>query len=205
MSTRTLKQGQKWLILVAVLALNAGCPVTLPTDDTDFEATDWTTETHSKDADANFAEVFDDTQVKRFDIAITSERWQIMMDDMTELYGTFGGGFGPPPGGGLGETEDPIFVPAEVFYNGTQWYRVGVRFKGNSSLRTSWESGILKLSFKLDFDEFEDDYPQIDNQRFYGFKKFSLKNNYDDRSLLRVRIPSDGARGFRGNPPPCSD
>ena len=27
-------------------------------DDTDFEATDWTTETHSKDADPNFDEVF---------------------------------------------------------------------------------------------------------------------------------------------------
>ena len=29
-------------------------------DDTDFIATDWTTETHSKDADANFNEVFED-------------------------------------------------------------------------------------------------------------------------------------------------
>jgi spore coat protein H len=165
--------------------------VTAPLDDTDFQTTDWTDETHSKSADPNFAEVFDDAQVKRFDIVITSERWQSMLDDMTELYGTFGGGFGPPPGGELIETEDPIFVPAEVFYNGIQWYRVGVRFKGNSSLQTSWESGILKLSFKLDFDEFEDDYPQIDNQRFYGFKKLSLKNNYEDRSLLREKVTAD--------------
>lgn len=29
-------------------------------DDTDFEATDWTTETHSNDADPNFEEVFND-------------------------------------------------------------------------------------------------------------------------------------------------
>ena len=158
-------------------------------DDADFEATDWTTETHSKDADANFDEVFEDNAVKRLDIVITEARWQSMLDDMTDTYGAFGsGGSGP----GLIDTdEDPIFVPAEVFYNGIEWYRVGVRFKGNSSLQSSWQNGILKLAFKLDFDEFEDDYPQIDNQRFYGFKKLHLKNNYDDKSMLREKVAGD--------------
>ncbi|MGB5463153.1 MAG: CotH kinase family protein, partial [Aureibaculum sp.] len=158
-------------------------------DDTDFEATDWTTETHSKDGDPNFDEVFEDNAVKRIDIVITEARWQSMLDDMTETYGAFGSG---GPGGGLIDTdEDPIFVPSEVFYNGIEWYRVGVRFKGNSSLQTSWQNGILKLSLKLDFDEFEDDYPQIDNQRFYGFKKLHLKNNYEDRSQLREKVAGD--------------
>lgn len=183
--------------------------------DADFETTDWTEETHTKDVDPNFDEVFDDTQVKRLDFVVTEERWQSMLDDMTATYGEFGGnsagpgdgapGGGSQPGGGqsgppaqaddttnLVETdEDPIFVPAEVFYNGKQWYRVGIRFKGNSSLQSSWQAGILKLSFKMDFDEFEDDYPQIDNQRFYGFKKFSLKNNYDDHSELREKVATD--------------
>ncbi|WP_055448432.1 CotH kinase family protein [Lacinutrix mariniflava] len=170
-------------------------------DDSDFVATDWTAETHSKDADPNFDEVFEDNAVKRLDIVITETRWQSMLDDMTNLYGTFGSGAvgaGGPVGGGPGgpvetalDEEDPIFVPGEVFYNGKEWYRVGVRFKGNSSLKTSWESGILKLSFKLDFDEFEDDYPQIDNQRFYGFKKLSLKNNFNDNSMLREKVATD--------------
>jgi len=171
-------------------------------DDADFEATDWTTETHSKDADPNFDEIFEDSTVKRLDIVITEDRWQSMLDDMTTLYGSFGansGGQGGPGGGGPtggqgGDSfadEDPIFVPAEVFYEDKEWYRVGVRFKGNSSLQSSWQAGILKLSFKLDFDEFEDDYPQIDNQRFYGFKKLSLKNNFDDSSMLREKVATD--------------
>lgn len=162
-------------------------------DDADFVATDWTTETHTKDVDPNFDEVFEDNAVKRLDIVITDERWQSMLDDMTDTYGTFGvGGRGP---GGLTTTdEDPIFVPAEVFYEDKEWYRVGIRFKGNSSLQSSWQAGILKLSFKLDFDEFEDDYPQIDNQRFYGFKKLHLKNNYDDKSMLREKVAGDVLR-----------
>ena len=85
-----------------------------PVDDADFEATDWTTETHSKDADPNFEEVFDNTAVKRFDFVISEERWQSMLDDMTELYGAFGqnsGGPGGQGGGGLIDVdEDPIFV-----------------------------------------------------------------------------------------------
>ncbi|MCP3932559.1 MAG: spore coat protein [Bacteroidetes bacterium] len=162
-------------------------------NDPDFEPTDWTTETHSKDADPDFSEVFDNNEVKRLDMVVTAERWGNMLDDMTNLYGSFGvSGGGPGPGGGLVQTdENPIFVPAEVFYNGKQWYRVGIRFKGNSSLQNSWKRGILKLSFKLDFDEFEDNYPQIDNQRFYGFKKLSLKNNYEDKSFLREKVTSE--------------
>lgn len=156
-------------------------------DDTDFEATDWTTDTHSNDVDPNFEEVFDDNAVKRLDLVITSDRWETMLDDMTSLYGTFGVG----RGGNSFSDENPVFVPAEVFYEGTQWYKVGVRFKGNSSLASTWKSGNMKLSFKLDFDEFEDDYPQIKNQRFYGFKKLSLKNNYNDKSMLREKVAGD--------------
>ncbi|MDO7170666.1 CotH kinase family protein [Mariniflexile sp. AS56] len=155
-------------------------------DDLDFAPTDWTSETHSKDTDPNFDEVFDDTAVKRFDFVISKENWSAMLANMTSLYGTFG----RSNGGGFSD-EDPMMVPAEVFYNGKQWYKVGVRFKGNSSLSSTWQSGILKLAFKIDFDEYEDDYPQIKNQRFYGFKKFSLKNNYDDKSMLREKVAGD--------------
>ena len=201
------------------------------TTDSDFAATDWTEATHSKNADPDFDEVFDDSQVKRFDIVVTETEWQSMLDNMTDLYGEFGstsnsntqiGGTpadgtipedgtiaGPPADGTIPEdgtiagpatddtalatadVEDPDFVAADVYYNGTQWYEVGVRFKGNSSLQSAWEAGILKLSFKLDFDEYEDDYEQIKNQRFYGFKKLSLKNNYNDSSFLREKVAAD--------------
>jgi hypothetical protein len=180
-------------LLILAAGFMAGCSndsnITDPviSDDTDFEATDWTSATHSKDADPNFDEVFEDNAVKRIDFVITAARWQIMLDDMTALFGDFGTVSGMP----IDIDDNPVFVPAEVFYNGIEWYRAGVRFKGNSSLQSSWHRGILKLSFKLDFDEFEDTYPQIDNQRFYGFKKLSLKNNYDDQSMLREKVAGD--------------
>lgn len=157
--------------------------------DTNFVATDWTSETHSKQGNANFSLVFDDTKVQRLDFIVSKNRWQNMLNDMTAKYGAFGASSGRP--GGLTSTENPIFVPADVTYNNKKWYRVGIRFKGNSSLQSTWGSGNMKLSFKLDFDEFEDEYPQIDNQRFNGFKQLSLKNNYDDKSFLREKVAGD--------------
>ena len=98
-------------------------------------------------------------------------------------------GGGRAGGAGLEATEEnPIWVPSTVEFDGNEWTNVGIRFKGNSSLRSSWTSGDLKMPLKLDFDEFEDEYPEIDNQRFYGFKQLSLSSNYQDDSFMRESV-----------------
>ena len=168
-------------------------------NDKDFTVDDWSQESHGKLTTPNFSEVFPNDEVKRIDIIINSDRWDLMLSDMKSLHGEPGQGGGPPgggppgggPPGGLDDSEDPMWVPGDIIYNGKKWYRAGVRFKGNSSLVSTWSRGLLKLSFKLDFDEFEDEYPQIDNQRFYGFKQLSLKNNFEDRSFLREKVAGE--------------
>lgn len=91
---------------------------------------------------------------------------------------------------------DPIWVESTITFEDTLWEHVGIRFKGNSSLTSAVSSGNNKLSFKLDFDEFEDQYPEIDNQRFYGFKQLNLNNNYSDESLMREKISADLFKEF---------
>jgi spore coat protein H len=100
-------------------------------------------------------------------------------------------GMGPGGGMPLGTSENPIWVPADITFEDQTWTHVGIRFKGNSSLMSSWGGGIWKLPFKLDFDEFEDDYPEIDDQRFYGFKQLSFSSNWSDASLLREKVTAD--------------
>jgi spore coat protein CotH len=87
--------------------------------------------------------------------------------------------------------QNPVWVPATVTFNGLTWTNVGLRFKGNSSLRSGWNSGSLKLPLKLDFDEFEDDYPEIENQRFYGFKQLTLSNAFMDPTYMRDALAAD--------------
>lgn len=97
-----------------------------------------------------------------------------------------GAGFGPGgPGSGAIDIlgEDPIYVPVEVQHDGHVWTRVGMRYKGNSSLAASGGEG--KLPFRLDFDEYEDQYPEVDNQRFYGFDELTFASNWNDDSQLR--------------------
>ena len=101
-----------------------------------------------------------------------------------------GEGGGPGLGGDF-TPENPMWVPATVEFDGQTWTNVGVRYKGNSSLRSAWQSGSLKLPLKLDFDEFEDDYPEIDDQRFYGFKQLSLANGFGDNTYMRDTITYD--------------
>ncbi len=87
--------------------------------------------------------------------------------------------------------ENPIWVEVAINFNGENWEHVGIRYKGNSSLKSSWSSGNNKLPFKLDFDQFEDDYPETENQRFYGFKQLSFASNFSDSSYLHELVAAD--------------
>jgi len=110
------------------------------------------------------------------------------------------GGTMPPPEGGGGAPgggntdlipRTPVYVPSTVHFEGKSWWYVGVRFKGNSSLSQAWRSGVGKLPLRLNFDKFEDEHPEIEDQRLYGFDKLSLTNSVADPSLLRDKVATD--------------
>ncbi len=99
---------------------------------------------------------------------------------------------GEGPGGeGMLSSPDPDYITTIITFDGHQWTNVGLRYRGNSTLRTSWSNGSLKISFMLDFDEFEDQYPEINDQRFYGFKKLVFHSNAFDSSYLREKVTAD--------------
>ncbi len=100
---------------------------------------------------------------------------------------------GGRPGGGMGGMNfgDTSYVKSTVTFNGETWEDVGFRYSGNSTQQTSWSSGTLKISFRLDFDEFEDENPAIEDQRFYGFKQISFKSNAMDDSYIREKVTAD--------------
>lgn len=100
------------------------------------------------------------------------------------------GGF---PGNGMGNLDfaDTSYVKATVTFDGLTWESVGFRYSGNSTLQNSWSSGTKKISFRLDFDEFEDEDPSTKNQRFYGFKQISFKSNAMDSSYIREKVVAD--------------
>lgn len=157
---------------------------------------DWSEATHSNAVDPNFDVVFAQGVVLRMDITIAASDWSDMISELSyNLSST------SSRAGNIGMMDNdidftPMWVPSTINYDGVDWYNVGLRFKGNSSLSSTYSSGNMKLSMKLDFDQYEDDYPALTNQRFYGFKQLNLNNNYEDESLMREKVGSDLFRAF---------
>lgn len=136
----------------------------------------WTGETHHKSTDGRYDLLFDSNRVQRIDIRIDPEVYRIMEEDVAD-FEMFSG-------------IDPLYAPVTVQYNGYTWWNVGMRYKGNSTLKMSLQQGH-KLPFRLNFDKFEEDFPEINNQRFYGFSEMIFSNNWYDASFLREKVCAD--------------
>jgi spore coat protein H len=115
----------------------------------------------------------------------TCQSFDNMLVCVPEGGGGPGGPGGDPGGGGGFSLQDPIYVPVEVVHDGHTWWHVGMRYKGNSSLSSSQQSGQAKLPFRLNFDKYEDDFPEIEDQHFYGFKDLTFGSNWSDDSQIR--------------------
>lgn len=70
------------------------------------------------------------------------------------------------------------YKEASVNYNGMQYDHIGLRTKGNLSLRSVVNSESDRYSFKISFDEYI-------NQTLNGISKINLNNNYSDASYMR--------------------
>ncbi len=143
--------------------------------------------------------VFPEAEMKIININLGQANWDKIQRDMeartARKFGsptTIPGVVPLPVNGGLDAVPgDPIFVETEVSQGDFIWRKVGFRLKGNASLSGSWRSGIYKLPFKLQFDEFEDQYPEVKNQRFYGFRELSFAPSYGDNTFMKEKLLTD--------------
>lgn len=180
--------GLLFIVLILVTACSDPAEENLTGDDV-LPVPDWTDASHGNNADPDYTMVFPQDKVNTLEIAMTSTDWSNIQSNMTSLYGVAFGG-GGQGGGGLPSNE-PDYVSVSMKFNGKEWYKVGFRLKGNSTLRNSWRNGIYKLPFRLNLDRYEDQFPQIKNQRFYGFKELSMSPGANDNSLIREKVGAD--------------
>ncbi len=180
-------------ILTTIMAITACKKEVMVTPGTGYE--DWTSNTHGATTSPNYNIVFADNKVNRIDIVIDAAYWETMQNDLDELYGSSGSG---PGGGGPGSfsDENPVYVPCQVYHNSIQWYDVGIRYKGNSSLKSAYQQGNNKLPFRLEFNHFEDENPAIWGQTFYGFQQLTFSSGFKDMSLIREKITPELFREF---------
>lgn len=165
-------------------------------------SSDWAYDSHDKGASANYSLLFPQDKIQKMEVIVSAENWKLMTDEMTAEFGSrrmMSELFANKPmavQAGLGDDGTPMYVESTVKFGGRSWNHVGLRFKGHSTLSGSWSWGTNKMSYRLNFDKFEDEYPQINNQRFWGVKKLSLNNNLGDYSVMREMIASKAFTDF---------
>ena len=78
------------------------------------------------------------------------------------------------------------YYQCDVEINGTTFYRVGIRPKGNTSLSSiASDPTTDRYSFKLEFDHY------VDGQTCFGLDKLILNNNYADATNMKEALIYD--------------
>ena len=108
--------------------------------------------------------LFDTDNIISIDISMDASLWREMLDNaMSEQY-----------------------YKCDISINGTEFYSVGIRPKGNTSLSSiANDPNNDRYSFKLEFDRF------VDGQTCFGLDKLVLNNNYADTTAMKEAIIYD--------------
>lgn len=118
--------------------------------------------------------LFDDTRVHTIDITI---------DDWGAL---------------IKEAQEERYVPCTMTIDDEVFRQVGIRAKGNNSLRLTSEYELTRYSLKVEFDHY------LPQGNYHGLDKLSLDASFQDNSYLKTVLAFDMMR-FMGVPTPlCS-
>ncbi|MEF2795908.1 MAG: CotH kinase family protein [Hydrogeniiclostridium sp.] len=111
----------------------------------------------SPEGECSYGDLFDPFSVMEIDLSVDEEDWQEMLDNaLAEEY-----------------------ISCDLTVNGTTYYHVGVRPKGNTSLTTVASSDSDRFSFKFEFDHY------VDGQTCEGLDKFVVNNIQSDSTWMK--------------------
>lgn len=116
--------------------------------------------TPTPSSDNTAATAFTPTAVNTLSITITDENWQDILDNPL----------------------DEEYHETAITFNGVTLDSVAIRTKGGSSLSSVANSSSDRYSFKVDINEY------VSGQKFFGLKKFTLQNSFNDPSYMREVI-----------------
>ena len=108
--------------------------------------------------------LFDTSSILSVNIQMDEDDWNKMLENATEEK----------------------YYQCNVEINGTTFYQVGIRPKGNTSLTSIANDPTTdRYSFKLEFDHY------VDGQTCFGLDKLILNNNYADATNLKEALIYD--------------
>ncbi len=89
------------------------------------------------------------------------------------------------------------YISCTVIIDGEAFKHIGLRAKGNNSLRLTEKCGLTRYSLKLEFDHYV-------AESYHGLDKFSLDSSFQDNSYMKTRLTFDMMRQMGVATPLCS-
>ncbi len=111
----------------------------------------------------DYLSLFDPLSMMTVDITVEEKEWEEMLENAI----------------------DEEYISCDVSVNGEDYFSVGIRPKGNSSLSTVYNSDSDRYSFKLEFDHYQQ------GQTCQGLDKFVLNNIQADATYLKEYLSYD--------------
>ncbi|MDK9711159.1 CotH kinase family protein [Acidaminobacter sp.] len=115
------------------------------------------------DSAPEYAEKIFGTDIITLEILSDEEDWQTMLDNATA----------------------EAYIKADVIVNGTTFKDVGIRPKGNSSLKQVASSDSDRYSFRIKFDKY------VDGQTCFGLDQLVVNNMMGDNTYMKEYISYD--------------
>lgn len=120
------------------------------------------------DSASAYAGLFAKDQISAVSIELSDTDWKAMLaDPLAEAY-----------------------YSGTVTVNGVTIENVGVRFKGNSTLKSVAKTDSERYSFRIKFDKY------VDGQNLMGLDELCLNNNHGDPSYMREYLCYEGLRAI---------
>lgn len=98
----------------------------------------------------------------------------------------------------IADAPTEAYIPCTAVIDGEEFYQVGLRAKGNNSLRLTETYGLSRYSLKLEFDHY------VDGGNYHGLDKFSLDASFQDNSYLKTYLAYDMMAFMEVPTPLCS-
>ncbi|MBE6062516.1 MAG: spore coat protein CotH [Clostridium butyricum] len=153
-----IKEKYKWCISIILMALAVLSVVAVILSDR------FNTEKKTEVAEKVLSKVLDKDNITQVSIDIDESDWKWLLENAT----------------------DEEYRNCNITINGTKYYNVGIRPKGNTSLtNVASDNTTDRYSFKIKFDE------NIDGQSYNGIKSIVLNNIIQDNTYMKEYITYD--------------
>lgn len=163
MNIKMIVKQASYVLLCSAL-LTACSPGTTQTSGTSTEAAATNGASASSKQTLGYVKEMDKTKIMTFSINVDEAKWQEMLETAAEEE----------------------YISADVTINGTTIKNVGIRPKGNSSLKQVVADDTTdRYSFKIKFDEY------VDGQTWMGLDKIVVNNMQSDSSYMKEYLSYD--------------